>query len=130
MNKELDKINSFIGQNKKMPEFKKVDGIILYGSFLKGKKYNDIDLCYFFNNTKKEQFEFRKKLLSKAPENFDIQIYGLLPVYLQVEILKGKVIYHSKHRDKLYAAALKTIKEYEFFKRRYLDYISKGKIIV
>ena len=119
------KIKEFIKEIKKNP---KIDGVMLYGSYLTSKKYNDIDLCIFINSSRKEMFNLRKKLLGNAPDNFDIQIFNLLPLYVKVQVLKGKLIY-SKNFSKVYNSAIQTIKDYKFFEKRYLDCISKEAII-
>ena len=57
-------------------------------------------------------------------ENLDIQIFQLLPSYVQIEVLKGKVLY-VKEEDRLYEIANETIEEYEEFYPFYLDYFNR-----
>jgi len=123
-------MENFLEKAEKLPEFKKIVAVILYGSSLeKNRKPNDIDLCFVFEGNKKEQINFRLKLLKIAPDRLDIQLFNLLPVYLRIEILKGKIVY-LKNREKMYDIALSSIKEFVDFKKSYLDYISKEKIII
>lgn len=62
----------------------KVRFVVLYGSAAKGKctKLSDLDLAVFFNGDKSEKFEFRKKILGRVSNEFDIQIFQDLPLYV------------------------------------------------
>ena len=96
----MDEIKSFIDKIKKMPEFKKVIAVILYGSYLEkhGRK-SDIDLCFVYRGDKREQIRFRLKLLSIANKKFDIQIYDLLPLYIKKDVSPfGKCVLHWGYR--------------------------------
>jgi uncharacterized protein len=117
-------LKEFFKKAKKIKEFSKIDGVMLYGSYLENKNFHDIDLCIFYTATKKEMFDLRKKLLGISHEKFDIQIFGLLPLYVQINVLKGKLIFYNNYHN-VYGEAVKTIKDYRFFETRYLDYISK-----
>ena len=109
---------------KKMPNFKNVMFVILYGSHANGKenKLSDIDFAIFYNGDKKERFKFRLKLLANLPDRFDIQIFQDLPLFVKKDALKGKLVYA---KDNSYACdvAYQTIKEFDDFKRYYYDYI-------
>ena len=103
----------------------KVKFIILYGSHARGKarKDSDIDLCIYYDGTKREAFQFRMKVLGELPDNYDVQIFNLLPLFLRKECLKGVVLL-CRDWEFLYDIAYKTIEEFEDFKRYYYDYIS------
>ncbi|ALV62601.1 hypothetical protein ADU37_CDS09020 [Thermococcus sp. 2319x1] len=102
----------------------KVKFIILYGSHVRGdaRKDSDIDLCIYYDGTKGEAFEFRMKVLGELPDNYDVQIFNLLPIFLKKECLKGFVLFY-RDWGFLYDVAYKTIEESEDFKRYYYDYI-------
>ena len=60
-------------------------------------------------------------------ETFDVQIFQQLPIYVRVEVLKGKIIY-CKDKQFLYEAAIETIKDFEAFKHKFYDYIGEREI--
>ncbi len=105
--------------------FEKVEFIILYGSAAEERmrKESDIDLCIYYDGSVDEASRFRFKVLSELFEDiYDIQIFQQLPLYVRVEVLKGKVIY-CRNKKFLYDVAIQTIKEFEDFKPRFYDYI-------
>lgn len=110
---------------KKVEGFEKVEFIILYGSAAKGQMVegSDIDICIYYDGSPEELSRFRFKVLSELFDDiYDVQIFQQLPLYVRVEVLKGKVIY-CKDKWFLYEAALETIKDFEEFKHRFYDYI-------
>ena len=117
-----------IEQLKKIPGFDKVKFIFLFGSvvFNKQNKFSDIDIAIFYDGDEKERFEFRKKALGNLPEKYDLQIFQDLPVYLRINILKGKVIY-CPNKDFLYFIAYETIKQFGSLKKYLNDYITRRK---
>ena len=125
-----DKIDLFLEKLKEMPNINKVKFVILFGSFsqCRQNKLSDIDFAVYFDGTPKERFKFRLKLLSKLPDDFDIQIFQDLPLYVRIEVLKGKLIYASDETF-AYDIAYETLKRYEDeFKKSYEDYINFKKI--
>lgn len=109
---------------KKLDRENKIQFIILYGSLAEGKltKLSDIDLAIGYEGDKKERFNFRIKVLGELGDEFDVQIFQDLPLYIKMEVLRGKVIY-AKDMKLLNELALETIGEFEFFKPHFLDYI-------
>lgn len=104
----------------------KVRFVVLYGSAAKGKltKLSDIDIAVFYNGDKSERFEFRKKILGRVGNEFDIQIIQDLPLYLQKDILStGKVIYSVDYRE-TFEIFIKIIRGFEDFKPRLEIYYS------
>lgn len=104
----------------------KVRFVVLYGSAAKGKltKLSDIDLAVFFNGDKSERFEFRKKILGRVSNEFDIQIFQDLPLYVQKDILStGKVMYSEDYIE-TFEIFMKTIRGFEDFKPRLEVYYS------
>lgn len=104
----------------------KVQFIVLYGSLAEGRrgKLSDIDLAIGHEGNKKERFNFRLKTLGELEDKFDVQIFQDLPLYIKVEVLKGKVLY-ARDMKLLNEIALETIREFELFKPHFLDYISR-----
>ncbi len=102
----------------------KVRFIILYGSATEDRMRpdSDIDICIYYEDEDRAS-DFRLKVLSELFDDvFDIKIFQQLPVYLRMEVLKGKVLY-CDDESFLYDKAYETIKEFDAFKHRYYDYI-------
>jgi len=124
------KIGKAIEKIKNVEGFEKVKFIILYGSAAKGQmtEGSDIDLCIYYDGSPDESSRFRFKVLSELFDDiFDVQIFQQLPLYVRVEVLKGKIIY-CKDKRFLYEAAIETIKDFEAFKHRFYDYIGEREI--
>ena len=124
-------ISLFIKKLKEMPDFNRVKFVFLFGSYSQRKqnKLSDIDFAVYYNGNDKDAFKFRIKLMAKLPDKFDVRIFQHLPLYVQKEVITGKVVY-SKDEELLYDIAYKIIKEFEEFKRAYYDYIGYKKIEV
>jgi len=119
-------VKPFLKQLRDTEYFSKIEFIILYGSSL-GLYHlddSDIDICLYLDDEKKSLSKIRLELLKKFNEKFDIQMFQLLPLYVQVELLKGKILY-VKDEDRIYEIANETIDEYEEFYPFYLDYINR-----
>lgn len=103
--------------------------IVLYGSAVSGNlnELSDIDLAVFYDGDKKERFDFRVKILGRVGNEFYIQIFQDLPLYIQQDIIStGNVLYHSDYEE-VFSIFMKTIKEFEDFKPRLnLYYSSMG----
>jgi len=124
------KIEKAIEKIKNVERFEKVKFVVLYGSAAKERmtRDSDIDLCIHYDGDYDESSRFRFKVLSELFDDiFDVQIFQQLPIYVRVEVLKGKVIY-CKDKRFLYEAARETIKDFEAFKHRFYDYIGEKAI--
>ena len=120
-------VKPFLKQLRDTEYFSKIEFIILYGSSL-GLYHlddSDIDICLYLDDEKKSLSKIRLELLKKFNEKFDIQMFQLLPLYVQVELLKGKILY-VKDEDRIYEIANETIDECEEFYPFYLDYINRN----
>jgi hypothetical protein len=127
MNREIEQLtNHFLGHLGQTKFFSKIEFVILYGSSLNSYRLDDsdIDLCLYIDEEKEALSSIRLELLKMFNENLDIQIFQLLPSYVQIEVLKGKVLY-VKEEDRLYEIANETIEEYEEFYPFYLEYINR-----
>ena len=105
--------------------FENVRFIILFGSVAEGRatETSDIDLCIYYAGTPDEGQQFRFAALTLlCDDRYDIQIFGNLPLYVQKEVLRGRVLYCPDERF-LYDTAHKTIREYDDFKHRLDDYL-------
>jgi hypothetical protein len=123
-------ISSFIDIIQASPSFGHVRFIILYGSVAEGKNdiHSDIDIAISTDLPDLQAERMRMHILGRVPENFDIQIFEHLPLFIQAEVIKGEVLY-VVDEDELYDIALKIFREYEFFRPHYLDYIGEREIL-
>ncbi|MEA1993145.1 MAG: nucleotidyltransferase domain-containing protein [Euryarchaeota archaeon] len=115
---------------KETEGFEKVRFIILHGSAAEKRMRDnsDIDLCIYYDGTPEEAAEFRLSVLSNLFDDiYDIQIFQQLPLYVQVEVLKGKVVFCRDTRF-LYELALETRRKFEEFENRFYDYIGQRAI--
>ena len=100
--------------------------VILYGSAAKGTAtpLSDVDICISFNLSPQQRFKARVQLLGKLKEKYDVHIFEDLPLYMQKEVLAGKVLY-CKNKKELVQQALTLIREYEDFEPIYTYYVSQ-----
>ena len=112
---------------KDVKGFEKVRFIILFGSAAEGRmsEGSDIYLCVYYDGSPEEASRFRLNVLSELFEDvYDVHIFQQLPLYVRLEVLKGKVVY-CKDIKFVYEVALETIKDFEEFKYHYYDYIGE-----
>lgn len=125
-----DEIKMFIKKLKEMPDFDRVKFVFLFGSQTEGKanKMSDYDFAVYYEGDSKERFKFRIKLGAKLPDKFDLQVFQDLPLYVQMSVLKGKLIY-SKEEGFVYNTAYETIQKFGDFKKYYEDYLDRRQIV-
>ena len=77
----------------------KIKFIVLFGSVASGKSnpLSDIDVAVYYDGNDKQRFDFRLLGLSHLPDYVDLQIFQDLPLYLQNDVIKGKVIYYDNY---------------------------------
>ena len=110
---------------KKVKKDKDILAVAFFGSYARGEKYNDIDICIFLNPGNYSSLTLSKKKLEySSGEKLDVQVFQQLPVYIQERILKeGKIIYCGDE-DALYDLYFSSIREIESFKPMYEDYLA------
>ena len=111
--------------------FEKVRFIILFGSAAEGraKETSDIDLCIGYEGDREEGARFRLAVLSELyDDRYDVQIFENLPLYVRMEVLRGRVVY-CPDEHYLYDVAYQTIREFDAFKHRLYDYIGTQVIV-
>ena len=121
MNKQ---IKMFMKKLREMPDFRRVKFVILYGSQALGKAtpMSDYDFAVYYDGDKNKRYNFRIRFGGQLPDKFDLQVFQDLPLYVRMEVFKGKVIY-AKNIRFVYDVAYETIKAFEDFKYRYYRYI-------
>jgi hypothetical protein len=119
MLKKLEKIK------EKAEKDKDVLGVIVFGSYARGEKFSDIDVCIILKPDKYDPLFLSNKKLEYLIDfpDVDIQIYQQLPLYIRIRILKEGKIILNKNEDLLYDLAFSTIKDFEYYKPIYLSYL-------
>ncbi len=104
----------------------KTEFVFLYGSVARGEAtpLSDVDICLSLHLQSKERLRARIRLLAALPENYDITIFEDLPLYIQREVFKGKLLY-CRNKTKVIERALQMIRDYEDFKPIYDYYIAR-----
>lgn len=104
----------------------KVRFIILYGSKAREEmtELSDIDLAVYYDGDKKERFDFRVKVLGRVGDEFDVQTFQDLPLYIRKDIASsGKVIDYKGYME-IFSIFMRTIRDFEHFKPRLDMYYS------
>ncbi|HIH98011.1 MAG TPA: nucleotidyltransferase domain-containing protein [Thermoplasmata archaeon] len=113
---------------KKIKKDEEVLAVLLFGSYVKGGRSSDIDVCIVLMPEGYENLslsEKRLKYLSLVSNKIDIQIFQQLPLYVKINILKdGKEIF-CRNEDLFYGLAFQTIKDFESFKKYYYGYLEE-----
>lgn len=115
----------------KIIEYAKKDDDILavafFGSSVEGKG-RDLDICLILYK-KESNLKMSKKRLEylKKFEGLDIQVFQQLPIYIQTRVFGKSKILLVKNEDLLYDAAIRTMKEFESYKKLYDMYLEAVK---
>ncbi len=111
--------------------FDRVCFIFLYGSVAAGQARvdSDIDLCLWYDGDTTEAERFRFACIKELSDSrVDIQIFLHLPLYIRIEVIRGRLIY-AKDMRFVYDVAYRTIREFDGFKHRFYDYIGKEAMV-
>ncbi len=102
---------------------KAIQFIVLFGSVAQGKnnQLSDIDIAVYYQGNKKERFAFRMKALGEFSDIIDLQIFQDLPLYVQKEVLKGKVMYYKDYNF-TFTEFMRVIKDFGHFEKYLKDY--------
>lgn len=114
---------------KNIDHFDKLKFIYLYGSKATGhvSKMSDVDVCLYYDiKDKKKLFDMLIKIMGSVPDNFDIKMFQLLPLFVKKEVFKGKMIF-CRDKPLAYDLAYDTFREWEDFERCYKFYILNTK---
>lgn len=112
---------------KSQPEFDKLKFAYIYGSTILGERTerSDIDICLYYDKNEEELHKLLFKISGSFPEEYDVQMFQLIPLYVKKEVFKGDLLY-VKDKDFVHDLARETFREYEDFEPRY-RYILYGK---
>ena len=123
-------VDAALRQMRQLAGSENVRFVLLHGSTAEGRSTaeSDIDLCVYYDGPRAGAAEFRHTLLSRLPLlRYDIQIFGLLPLYVRIETLKGIPVFVRDERF-LYETATRTLREFGDFKHRLYDYTGQAPI--
>ncbi len=116
--REIEKILNYAKKDKS------VVAVFIFGSFARGEKYRDVDICIVLKNKLSNLEMSRKRLeyLTISPA-LDIHVFQQLPIYIKIRILKeGKCIL-CKDENFLYDLVFETIRKFEDFRPYYKAYL-------
>ena len=128
MGKENIDVDKILDRLRDCPHFDELRFVYLYGSYVSGEttERSDIDLgLYYEIDDKKELYRTFFRISGSFPDRYDVQMFQLLPLYVQKEVFKGELLY-AEDKGFVHDIARKTIKEYDDFEPRY-KYILYGK---
>ena len=100
---------------EKLKFFEEKYDAVIYGSYVEGgvRPNSDIDVAVLSYKTEKdENIKLHKELLGKFPLKYDIRIFELLPIYIQISIIKNYIVIFGD---------LLEISEYFYFFRKKWD---------
>ncbi|MCE7748447.1 MAG: hypothetical protein GPJ51_08610 [Candidatus Heimdallarchaeota archaeon] len=97
-------------------------GVSVFGSYLLGDNFKDVDIALAFKSNSDKQLIFSKRIeyASDFSDVFDFQALNSLPLTVQKQALEGRIIYETRE---LYDLAYFIIREYEDFEKYRVQYI-------
>lgn len=111
---------------QKVREDEDVLALLSFGSYARGEKYSDIDLCIVLNpGSYDELYLSKKKLeyLTLLGPAFDVQIFQQLPIYIKIRVLGDGKVAFCRDEPSLYDLAFQTIRDFESFDAVYHSYL-------
>ncbi len=108
------KLERYIDQLQDDPN---ILAMVVYGSATKSNKYNDIDIALI---AFPEQIPFidELKYMLGSYEEFDIHFLHKLPVYIQKDVIKGKLQFYKDYHI-IFDVFINIIREWDDFHKRY-----------
>lgn len=77
----------------------RIKKILLFGSVVKKEVTirSDIDIAVIFGKiTRRESFNFRKRVMGELPDKVDVQVFNVLPEKIKTSILKNHRVLYKK----------------------------------
>ena len=95
---------------KDFEKIKKVNAVILFGSVASGRanRLSDIDICIVGDLTQND----KSNIYSFYGEKYDISFFDELPIYIQMRVLHGKVLF-CNDEDLLYRIYFSVFRKYQ-----------------
>ena len=103
---------------------KKIRFIFLFGSVAEQRNtpLSDVDIAIYYDDSAVERFNFRKKVSGFLPDLLDVQIFQDLPLAVQQEVIKGKVVY-CDDREFMISTCIRVVREFSSFEKYYRAYL-------
>ncbi len=119
---KLNEITSFVKEDPN------VVGCLLFGSYLEGGFFNDIDISLvLYPDHIEEESKILIKYMARFPSYFDFSIFSLLPLYIRARVQKESKILVNKEYDILCDIYLQAIREFNDFKPHYDTFLEAVK---
>ncbi|MBO8159724.1 nucleotidyltransferase domain-containing protein [Thermosyntropha sp.] len=112
----LEKINEYLKKQKN------IIFAYIFGSFVQGKRYNDIDVAVFLQNKEIEPMsylELKRELADIAGTDVDVVILNEASPLLKREVIKNGVLILERDKEKRVDFVVQSVFEYEDMKRYY-----------
>ncbi len=103
---------------KKAKEDPNILAVIVFGSYIKGDDYRDIDICLVLHSNISNP-EILLEYGSIFSSHLDFSVYQKLPLYIKHRVQKEGITILNKDYDELFEIFLKTIKNFNMFKPHY-----------
>ena len=87
---------------KKLVHLKDHFGVILYGSHVEGsaRPTSDIDIVIVsHNDNQEENLNLQKRLLGVLPLIFDIRVFELFPIFVQISVIETYDVIYGDRLD-------------------------------
>jgi hypothetical protein len=96
--------------------------VILYGSYARGEKARDVDLCLVLFPDKLEK-SLDKRIEYSYYDQIDVQVFQDLPLYIRPRVIKEGIVRQVKDENLLYDIAIETAREFELYRPKYELYL-------
>lgn len=102
-----------------------VVAVALFGSFARGEKHRDVDICIFLKPREYSELTLSQKRMEYTPEEemYDVEIFQQLPLYVQQRILKDAKVLYCKDEGTLYDIYFITLRDFDHFQHIYEGYL-------
>lgn len=100
--------------------------VVLSGSRTFGdeNKDSDTDICFYYDVENRDGLsKLYETISSSFPDNYDINLFQLLPLQVKRNVLQGKILY-MRDGDEVFDIAYFTIEDYRFYRPLHHEVIS------
>ena len=115
--KALDKLVS------KAKKDKEILAVMVFGSYARGERHRDIDVCLVLKKEAENAAMSRKKLAYISESGLDVHVFQQIPLYIRVRVLREGKILFCRDMDALYDVASRTVREFAYFEPAYKGYL-------
>ena len=119
--KALDKLVS------KAKRDKSVLAVMVFGSYARGERHKDIDICLVLKKETGNGAMSRKRLAYVSESGLDVHVFQQMPLYIRVRVLREGKILFCRDMDALYDIASRTVREFAYFEPAYKGYLEAVK---